>query len=164
LSLIRPRKSIFDTYVTLLHYCFPYSLRASDTPNTTPSNLVYLIWHHPLLTHGLPPLHRKPLLALSLHSPSLRCGPARLLAAQERSALLNARDIDNGALNPSEAKCQHGPSIKLSFGPGPSLKFPLFPTRRTRHLSFLIRRSHHGNARLPPMVQTKHETFILTGS
>jgi hypothetical protein len=61
LSMIRPRKSIFDTYVTLLHYCFPYSLRASDTPNTTPSNLVNLIWHHPLLTHGaltrfVPPL------------------------------------------------------------------------------------------------------------
>ena len=53
----------------------------------------------------------------------------RLLAAQERSALLNARDIDNGALSPSEAKCQHGPSINLSLGPGPSLKFPLFLTR-----------------------------------
>jgi hypothetical protein len=145
LSLIRPRKSIFDSYVTLLHYCFPYSLRASDTHPTQ----CLLIWSTSPPTWAPPSSLICRMCVPPLSVPAIFSLTGSLI--QERSALLNARDIDNTALCPSQGCVSMDRPTSCPSVLVPPLFFPFFPPR-TRHLSFLIRCSHHGNTRLPPMV------------
>ena len=76
---------------------------------------------------------------------------ARLLAAQERSALFNAREIDNakplGGLGVIAWTVQ--PNVpRVLVHP---IFLPFFPQGAHAICQLLIRRSHHGNARLPPI-------------